>query len=138
METSSPTTCLETSAPDLTARVEAIRSRLPGQMLHRRLETATLCYGPLYSLAEIRQRVGDILPRRIGYVRGAALEPIEQYREPIPDEALLKYDDAVRSGLFSKFWVATPTYYQERQVDPWIVAEVEGTDRWAVIARWDV
>lgn len=36
-------------------------------------------------------------------------------------EALLKYDDAVRSGLFSKFWVATPTYYQERQMDPWII-----------------
>jgi hypothetical protein len=65
------------------------------------------------------------------------LEPIEHYRERIPDESLLKYDDAVRSGLFSKFWVATPTYYQERQVDPWIVAEVTGTDRWAVIARWD-
>ena len=26
---------------------------------------------------------------------------------------------------------------QERQVDPWIVAEVGGADRWAVIARWD-
>jgi hypothetical protein len=71
-------------------------------------------------------------------VRGASLEPIEQYREPIPDEALLKFDDAVQRGIFSKFWVATPTYYQERQVDPWIVAEVEGTDRWAVIARWGV
>lgn len=51
---------------------------------------------------------------------------------------MLKYDDAVQSGLFSRFWVATPTYYQERQVDPWIVAEVDGTDRWAVIVRWDV
>ena len=45
---------------------------------------------------------------------------------------------STRTGLFSKFWVATPTYYQERQVDPWIVAEVDGSDRWAVIARWDV
>jgi hypothetical protein len=99
---------------------------------------ALLDYGPLYSLAEIRQRVGEVLPRRLGYVRGASLEPIEQYREPIPDEALLKFDDAVQRGIFSKVWVATPTYYQERQVDPWIVAEVEGTDRWAVIARWGV
>ena len=62
---------------------------------------------------------------------------IETYAAPIPDEVLLKYDDAARTGLFSKFWVATPTYYQERQVDPWIVAEVDGADRWAVIARWD-
>lgn len=118
-------------------RVREIRSRLPGQMLHERLENAQLTYGPLFTLAEVRQRVGEVLPRRLGYVRSAVLEPIETYRERIPDESLLKYDDAVRSGFFSKFWVATPTYYQERQVDPWIVAEVAGTDRWAVIARWD-
>jgi hypothetical protein len=123
---------------DVEARIRAIRARLPGQLLRERLEMAQLDYGPLYSLAEIRQRVGEVLPRRLGYVRGANLEPIEQYREAIPDEALLKFDDAVRSGIFSRFWVATPTYYQERQVDPWIVGEVEGTDRWAVIARWGV
>ena len=129
-----------TSVPptDLAARAREIRSRLPGQMLAQRLEMAALCHGPLYSLAEIRHHVGSVLPRRLGYVRGASLEPIETYTSPIPDEALLKYDEAARSGLFSKFWVATPTYYQERQVDPWIVAEVEGSDRWAVIARWDV
>jgi hypothetical protein len=138
MDTITPITPHDTAVPDLALRVEAIRSRLPGQMRQRRLETAALCYGPLYSLTAVRQRVGEVLPRRLGYVRGAALEPIEQYRDPIPDEALLKYDDAVRSGLFSRFLVATPTYYQERQVDPWIVAEVDGTDRWAVIARWDV
>ncbi|HXH82515.1 MAG TPA: hypothetical protein VNN07_06250 [Candidatus Tectomicrobia bacterium] len=132
------TTSVQTPPADTAARIRAIRQRLPGQMIRERLETAYLNYGPLYSLAEIRQRVGEVLPRRLGFVRGALLEPIETYREPIPDEALLKFDDAQRSGLFSKFWVATPTYYQERQIDPWIIAEVEGTDRWAVIARWDV
>jgi hypothetical protein len=127
----------ELMSHETVTRVREIRSRLPGQMLQERLENAQLTYGPLYTLAEIRQRVGEVLPRRLGYVRSAVLEPIENYRERIPDESLLKYDDAMRSGLFSKFWVATPTYYQERQVDPWIVAEVSGTDRWAVIARWD-
>ena len=127
----------ELMSQETVTRVREIRSRLPGQMLQERLENAQLTYGPLYTLAEIRQRVGEVLPRRLGYVRSAVLAPIENYRERIPDESLLKYDDAVRSGLFSKFWVATPTYYQERQVDPWIVAEVSGTDRWAVIARWD-
>jgi hypothetical protein len=127
----------ELMSQDTVARLREIRTRLPGQMLQERLENAQLTYGPLYTLAEIRQRVGEVLPRRLGYVRSAVLEPVETYRERIPDESLLKYDDAVRSGLFSKFWVATPTYYQERQVDPWIVAEVAGTDRWAVIARWD-
>jgi hypothetical protein len=138
MEPISTTTRPDHAPSDVATRIRTIRARLPGQLLRERLEMAILCHGPLYSLAEIRQRVGEVLPRRLGYVRGAALEPIETYREPIPDEALLKYDDAVRSGLFSKFWVATPTYYQDRQVDPWIVAEVEGTDRWAVIVRWDV
>ena len=127
----------ELMSPETVSRVREIRSRLQGQMLQERLEAAQLTYGPLYTLAEVRLRVGEVLPRRLGYVRSAVLEPIESYRERIPDESLLKYDDAVRSGLFSKFWVATPTYYQERQVDPWIVAEVTGTDRWAVIARWD-
>jgi hypothetical protein len=122
---------------EIAARVHAIRARLPGQMLAEREATAQLYHGPLYSLAQIRQRVGEVLPRRVGYIRSAALEPIEQYRARIPDEALLKYDDAFHRGVFSKFWVATPTYYQERQMDPWIVAEVEGGDRWAVIARWD-
>jgi hypothetical protein len=135
---STSTTHPETTAIDVGTRIRAIRARLPGQLLRERIEMATLCHGPLYSLAEVRQRVGEVLPRRLGYIRGAALEPIETYRAPIPDEALLKYDDAARSGLFSKFWVATPTYYQERQVDPWIVAEVDGTDRWAVIVRWDL
>jgi hypothetical protein len=133
--TTAPADAIQT---DMAARIRAIRARLPGQLLRERLEMALLDYGPLYSLAEIRQRVGEVLPRRLGFVRGATLEPIEQYREAIPDEALLKFDDAVQSGIFSKFWVATPTYYQERQIDPWIVAEVEGTDRWAVIARWGV
>jgi hypothetical protein len=137
MDTMHPST-VDPVPIDAAARARAVRERLPGQMLRARLEMAQLCYGPLYSLAEIRQRVGDTLPRRVGYVRGAALEPIETYREAIPDECLLKYDDAARSGLFSKFWVATPTYYQERQIDPWIVAEVTGTDRWVVIAQWDV
>jgi hypothetical protein len=128
-----------TSSPDtidVDSRVRAIRARLPGQMLRERLEMAQVCYGPLYGLAEVRQRVAQTLPRRAGFVRGTGMEPIEDYRQAIPDDALLKYDDAVKSGLFSKFWVATPTYYQERQVDPWIIGEVMGTDRYAVITQW--
>jgi hypothetical protein len=119
------------------ARLRAIRSRLPGQMLRERVEMASVCYGPLYTWPEVRQKVAETLPRRIGFVRSAVVEPIEGYREHIPDEALIKYDDAVRSGLFSKFWVATPRYYEQRQVDPWIIGEVTGSEQCAVIAQWD-
>ena len=122
---------------DTTDRLRTVRSRLPGQMLRERVDIAALTHGPLYTLAELREKVGQVLPRRLGYVRGAQLEPIEAYRRPIPDDALLKYDDAFRQHLFSRFWVATPTYYQERQVDPWIVGEIAEAGLYAVIARWD-
>jgi hypothetical protein len=124
---------------DDVARVRSIRSRLPGQMLPERLETAALLYGTIYSLTQIRQHVAATLPRRVGFVRGTSLEPIETYREPIPDDVLVKWDDASRSGLFSRFLVATPVYYREQQVDPWIIGEIlGGTDRWVVIAQWGV
>jgi hypothetical protein len=131
-------TGIERAMPDLSARLQAIRSRLPGQLLSERIETARATYGTLYTLAEVRQKVAETLPLRIGFTRGAALEPIETYRERIPDDALLKYDDASQSGIFSKFWVATPTYRSERQVDPWIIGEIAGTEFCAVIAQWDV
>jgi len=136
--TETPRAATTPTTVDDAPRIRTIRARLPGQMLRERIEMAQVCYGPLHTLAEIRQKVGHTLPRKAGFVRGAVLEPIEDYRHAIPDEALLKYDDAVKSGLFSKFWVATPTYYQERQIDPWILAEVTGTDRYAVVAQWDV
>jgi hypothetical protein len=118
-------------------RVRAIRFRLPRQAVMERIELARVAYGPLYTIGLIRERVAETLPTRIGYVRSTAMELIEEYRGLIPDEVLLKYDDAERSGLFAKFWVVTPTYYRAPQVDPWIVAEVAGTTLCAVIARWD-
>lgn len=127
---------LDAPAVDAAARVAGIRSRLAGQLLRQRIEMAKVCHGPLYTLAEVRRKVGETLPYRLGFIRGATLEPIETYRDLVPDTALLKYDDALRSGLFSKFWVATPTYYEERQIDPWIIAEVDGAEMYAVIAQW--
>jgi hypothetical protein len=123
---------------DHAARVAAIRARLPGQVLRERIDTARLLYGPLYSPAELRQRVAETLPARLGLVRGARLEPIESYEERIPDEALLKYDEALGKRVFARFWVAFPTYNRQQQIDPWIVGEVAGTDLCAVIAQWDV
>jgi hypothetical protein len=126
------------SPPDMTKRLRAIRVGLPGQMLRERRQTARACYGMLYTEAEIRKKVADTLPPRVGFVRSAVLEPIDTYSRPIPDEALIKYDDAVQTGVFSRFLVATPRYYGQRQVDPWIVGQVIGTELWAVIAQWDV
>jgi hypothetical protein len=133
----SSTRDIETVPADAAERVRAIRFRLPRQAVTERIEMARLSYGPLYTLGLVRERVAETLPPRIGYVRSTVMESIEQYTGPIPDEALLKYDDAARSGLFARFWVVTPTYYWNSQVDPWIVAEVAGTTLCAVVARWD-
>jgi hypothetical protein len=137
-QTAAASSHLGSSSADVTARVRSIRAQLPGQVLRERIELANVAYGPLLSKADVRQRVAETLPRRLGFVRGATLEPIETYRERIPDDALLKYDDAARSGLFARFWVATPTYYEQRQVDPWILGEVAGSELCAVITQWDV
>ena len=128
-------TITDETSPDV-ARLQGIRSRLPGQMRAERMKEAELRYGRLYTLAESRRKVSETLALRAGFIRSAVLDPIEAYAETIPDDALLKYDDAVRSGLFDKFLVATPRYYESRQTDPWIVGQVTGTERYAVIAYW--
>jgi len=122
---------------DTAARAQEIRHRLSGQARRHRLDTARLEYGPLYTLAEIRQRVARTLPQKFGFIRGTDLETIESYQGLIPDEALLKYDAALQSGLFSTFTVVTPTYFSQQQVDPWIVAHVDGAELYAVIAQWN-
>src|SRR6266849_10831163 len=122
---------------DSAARARETRRRLPGQARRQRLDTARLEYGPLYSLAEIQQRVAQTLPQKVGFIRRAVFEPIESYQGLIPDEALLKYDTGARSSLFSAFTVVTPTYFSQKQVDPWIVAQVDGAELYAVIAQWD-
>ena len=71
---------------------------------------------------------------RVGGRPAPVFGSLPVFGEPCREEALLKYDDAQRSGLFSKFWIVTPTYYRERQIDPWIVGEVAGSKLCAVIA----
>ncbi|HZS35069.1 MAG TPA: hypothetical protein VFC42_17015 [Methylomirabilota bacterium] len=122
---------------DRDARLRAIRASLPGQVLCERVAQARLTYGSLYTLAEIRERVRTSLPRQLGRVRDTQLETIENYAQRIPDEVLLKYDEAQRSGLFSRFMVARPTYGHQPDVDPWIVGQITGTELHAVIARWE-
>jgi hypothetical protein len=135
-ETSVPATPSTQGEPDVAERVRQIRARLPGQVLRERLETARALYGDLFARAELENKVAHTLPSRLGFRRTTVLEPIETYREMIPDEALLKYDDALRSGLFASYIVATPAYHAERQVDPWIVGEVRDAGVFAVIAQW--
>jgi hypothetical protein len=80
---------IETVPANAGERVRAIRFRLPGQAVMERIELARVAYGPLYTVGLIQERVAETLPSRIGYVRSAAMEPIEEYGGLIPDEVLL-------------------------------------------------
>jgi hypothetical protein len=120
----------------LEARIRDIRAGLPGQMRQQRLRTASLVFGPLYSLDEIHRRIARTLPFRPGVVRRLRVAPIEQAETIIPEDVLLRYDEALQAGVFSRFLVGTPAYYWRPAGDAWLVAEVAGTDRWAVLAHW--
>jgi hypothetical protein len=120
--------------PDVHARVRDIRAGLPGQLRQQRLQAASLLYGPLYSLDEVHRRIALSLPFRFGALRRVRVVPIERADILLPDDMLLAYDDAFRSGVFSRFLVATPAYYWRAQPGAWLVAQVDGTTRWAILA----
>jgi hypothetical protein len=124
------------SETDVWARLREIRARLPGQLRRERLATAAMTYGALCSLDELHARIARTLPRRLGYVRRTSVVTIERSEIAIPDHVLLTYDDAVRLAIFARFLVLTPAYYLRQQTERWLVAEVAGTERWTVVARW--
>ena len=51
--------------------------------------TASLVYGPLYSLDDMHRRIAHSLPWRLGSVRRTKVTPIAQSEVAIPDDALL-------------------------------------------------
>ena len=137
LDTSGTEATTTAEAATTTTRIRDIRARLPGQALCERVDMARAQYGPLYTLAEIRAKVGETFPFRWGQRRTALLHPLETYDQRIPDDALLKFDDASKTGLFSTFYVATPAYTKGQEPDPWLLGVVTGTDLYAVLAQWE-
>ena len=121
---------------DVDAHLREIRAGLPGQLRQQRLRAAALEFGPLYSLDDIHRRIAHTLPSVLGCVRRTRVTPIERARMFIPEDALLRYDEAAQHGVFARFLVATPAYYWRSQPAAWLIAEVDGTDRWVVLAHW--
>jgi hypothetical protein len=95
-----------------------------------------MLYGPLYSLEELHRLIAGTLPWCLGRVRRVKVEAIERWETEIPDAVLLKYDDALQVGVFSRFLIVTPAYYVWPAGDPSLVAEVADSERWALVARW--
>jgi hypothetical protein len=122
---------------NLAARAQEIRAGLPGQLRQQRLSTASLLYGRLGSQDDVRAQIARSLPWRPGAIRRARLETLQQTEVVIPDEVLVKYDDAVQLGLFSHFMVGRAAYYFTVQGPCWLVAEIADSERWVAIARWE-
>src|SRR5437773_9607036 len=101
---------IQPPAADTAARAQEIRRRLPGQARRQRLDTARLEYGPLYTLAEIHQRVAQTLPQKIGFIRRAMFQPTEANQGLSPAEPLAKKNDGPRTALFPAFTVLRPTH----------------------------
>ena len=135
-------------------RAAIIRAELPGQRTERAHCTirseAQLRYGQILSWRAVLDAVARVAPRRLFFFRDALATKLEVYRGPIPDEALLAFDEAQRTGLFSSYWIVTPRYEslgaRLAASDPWLVAQLNDADAYApgfhlsnyvVLAHWD-
>ena len=101
-----------------------------------RLATASLVYGPLFSLQTMHRRIAHTLPWRPGRLRRTKVTPIAQSEVAIPDDVLMKYDDARQLGVLSQFLIVRPAYFWAPDGLCWLVAGVAETARWAIIASW--
>ena len=74
------------------------------------------------------------VPFRFFDSRGSRWHRLDTFAGHVPDAALLRYADALESGLFRHFYVVVPERSSEMPVmdrsDPWLVASVHdvGTD----------
>lgn len=98
-------------------------------------QEAALRWGPLYRRQEVRARIRRVLPPMPFRVRVAKWYEVRDYSEPIPVEALHKYDEARHAKVFDAFYVVEPAYeMHEVFADPWLIGRVG--EQYAVIARW--
>lgn len=118
-------------------RARRVRHHLYGQTLGERIAQARARYGRVYTRAELR---AVAYPRRRAWssrIERRLVKPLEAYRAPIPDDALLRYDDASETALFSRFCVVAPAGGHEDRPTHWIVGELRGgLERYAIVARW--
>jgi hypothetical protein len=118
-------------------RIQRIRDRLLRPTLEERVAQVRARYGRVYTPAQLRTAASPHQRNRFrGFQRGF-LEPLETYEAPIPDDALLRYDDALGTESFSQFWVVTPARAGQDRPIRWIVGQLRGgVDLFAIVARW--
>ena len=124
-----------------------LRFSLPGQAGACRKIQAEAEFGLSYTWKEIEQRVIASLPRKFGLDREARSTDLYLYRRPIPDAALLRFKEAMDSGLFSNFFVVEAQYGDRAMADPWLIGRIKdsgGDDhsvgwggQFVVLPYWD-
>ena len=134
-----PTGLLDLDALEEGFLVRRIRDRLLRPTLEERVAQARARYGRVYTLGQLRAAA---YPRRRGrlsrFERGS-MEPLEIYRALIPDDALLRYNDASETESFSQFWVVTPTRVGRDRPARWLVGQLRGgVQLYAIVARWHI
>ena len=118
-------------------RIRRIRDRLLRPTLEERVAQVRARYGRVYTPAQLRAAASPRQRNRFrGFKRGF-LEPLETYGAPIPDDALLRYGDALETESFSQFWVVAPARSGQHRCARWIVGQLRGgLDLFAIVARW--
>jgi hypothetical protein len=128
---------LDLDAFEAGVRVRRIRDRLLGQTLGERVAQARARYGRVYTLAELRAAACPRWRAWLSRPDRGFMEPLESYQAPIPDDALLRYDDASETAWFSRFCVVTPASSGRDRSAGWIVGELRGgVELFAIVARW--
>lgn len=128
---------LDRDALEAGAQVRRIRDRLPGQTLGERIAQALARYGRVYTGAEVRPAAGPRWRAWFSRFVRDVMQPLEAYRASIPDDALLRYDDASDMAWFSRFCALAPARAGRDRPARWIVGQLRGGgELYAVGARW--
>ena len=118
-------------------RVRRIRERLLRPTLEERVAQVRARYGRVYTLTQLRATASARRRGRARRCEHGFMESIEAYEAPIPDDALLRYEDASETTWFWRFHVVMPISSRAERPLRWIVGEVRGgADLYAIVARW--
>lgn len=103
-----------------------------------RLQIAEARFGLSQTRDALSDAIARTLPLRPFRFRTTEWTIVEKWdRGVLPDDAVRKYLDAQRSGLFDRFDVVEPLYKEHaRNDDPWLVGRVRDTGRYIVLAYW--
>lgn len=121
---------------DKQAAAQRVRQKLPGQVAQSRRALAEAQYGLAMSQRELHDKIRRSIRARFGFERSSSGVGITSYTRFIPDEALLKYQEAKDSGFFDRFTIEWPTYDSKQAPDPYLVGWLDG-DTAIVLAYWD-